>query len=139
MRLLLALLFSAFLLLAQTGEDAIRAVLREQVTAWNRGDIAGFMQGYEDSPQTAFVGKEVARGYAQVLQRYRERYASREKMGTLSFTDLEVRLLGTDHASVIGRFHLKREAQGGGDATGIFTLLFRSSPKGWKIILDHTS
>ena len=124
---------------AQNSVEQIRKVLDDQVAAWNRGDIPAFMDGYEDSESTAFVSSSVIKGRAKVLARYRERYGSREKMGTLKFTDLEVRLLGRDHASAIGRFHLTRSAEGGGDASGLFTLLFRRTPEGWKIILDHTS
>ena len=124
---------------AQNAVEQIRKVLDDQVAAWNRGDIQAFMDGYEDSESTVFVSSSVIKGRANVLARYRERYGSSEKMGTLKFTDLEVRLLGRDHASAIGRFHLKRTAEGGGDASGLFTLLFRRTPEGWKIILDHTS
>ncbi len=124
---------------AQNAVDQIRKVLDDQVAAWNRGDIPAFMDGYEDSESTAFVSSSVIKGRAKVLARYRERYGSREKMGALKFTDLEVRLLGREYASAIGRFHLTRAAEGGGDVSGLFTLLFRRTPEGWKIILDHTS
>jgi ketosteroid isomerase-like protein len=60
-------------------------------------------------------------------------------MGKLEFTGLEVMLLGSGYASAIGRFRLARSAEGGGDASGLFTLLLRRTPQGWKIILDHTS
>jgi ketosteroid isomerase-like protein len=60
-------------------------------------------------------------------------------MGTLGFSGLEIRLLGPDYAAVIGRFHLDRSAGAGGEASGIFTLLFHKTSQGWKIILDHTS
>ena len=120
-------------------ESAIRKVLADQVQAWNRGDIEAFMRGYEDSPETTFVSDRVIKGYAPVLERYKTRYPTPEKMGKLRFSDLEVRLLGSEHASVIGRFHLDRTAEAGGPASGIFTLLLRKSASGWKIILDHTS
>jgi ketosteroid isomerase-like protein len=32
-----------------------------------------------------------------------------------------------------------RSAEGGGDASGKFTLVLRKTAQGWKIILDHTS
>lgn len=127
------------LLLAVSPEQAIRQVLDTQVAAWNRGDIPAFMSGYENAPTTTFIGAAVTRGYQPVLENYKKRYPTREKMGMLTFSDIEIRMLGSDHASVIGRFHLKRTAEGGGDAKGIFTLLFRNTPGGWKIILDHTS
>lgn len=122
-----------------TPEQDIRRVLDDQVAAWNRGDIPGFMEGYDKSESTTFVGATITKGHAQVLANYRKRYPTRENMGVLRFSDLEIHLLGSDYASVIGRFHLERSAQAGGEAAGIFTLLFRKTSKGWKVILDHTS
>lgn len=136
MRLLVFLLFAG-LLTAASPEENIRSVLSAQTAAWNRGDLKGFVETYAED--TIFVGKEVSRGSQGVLERYRRSYPTQAKMGTLTFADLEVKLLGKDYASVLGRFHLSRTAEGGGDASGIFTLLLRNTSDGWKIILDHTS
>ncbi len=124
---------------AQSAEDAIRQVLGDQVSAWNRGDIVTFMHGYDDSPQTTFIGKSVEHGYAMILARYQRSYSSPEAMGHLDFSDLDVRMLGLEHAVVTGHFHLTRSAAGGGDASGNFSLIFEKKGAGWKIILDHTS
>ncbi len=124
---------------AETPESAIRAVLSAQVAAWNRGDIRAFMDGYERSEQTTFVGATVTKGHAQVLASYLKRYPTREAMGALTFSGLEIRPLGDVYASVLGHFQLDRPVTAGGPKTGIFTLLFRKTPLGWKIILDHTS
>ena len=60
---------------------AIQAVLDAQVAAWNRGDIEGFMEGYERSEKTVFVGGDnVTRGWQTVLDRYKKNYDSREKI-----------------------------------------------------------
>lgn len=126
-------------LIAASPEQAIRRVLDDQVAAWNRGDIPGFMEGYDKSESTTFVGSAITKGHAEVLASYRKRYPTSAKMGTLRFSDLEVRPLGSDYASVVGRFHLDRSAEAGGEASGIFTLLFHKTSKGWKVILDHTS
>jgi uncharacterized protein (TIGR02246 family) len=126
-------------LLAASPEQDIRRVLDDQVAAWNRGDIPGFMEGYDKSESTTFVGSIITKGHAEVLANYRKRYPTPEKMGTLRFSDLEIRTLGPDYASVLGRFHLDRSAGAGGEAAGIFTLLFHKTGKGWKVILDHTS
>jgi hypothetical protein len=126
-------------LLGATPEQEIRGVLDAQVAAWNRGDIPGFMEGYDKSESTTFAGTEITKGHAQVLARYLKKYPTREKMGTLRFSDIETRMLGADYASVIGRFHLDRAADAGGEASGIFTLLFHKTGQGWKVILDHTS
>ena len=132
-------LLAALPLLAAQPEQEIRGVLDAQVDAWNRGDIPAFMNGYDNSEATTFVGMEITKGHAQVLARYLKRYPTPEKMGALRFTDIETRMLGADYASVIGRFHLDRAADAGGEASGIFTLLFHKTGQGWKVILDHTS
>ncbi|HLN03858.1 MAG TPA: nuclear transport factor 2 family protein [Bryobacteraceae bacterium] len=124
---------------SSVSERDIRSVLEAQQAAWNRGDVEGFMAGYAASDATTFVGATITHGYQQVLENYRRRYPTREKMGQLAFSDLEVKLLGADYASVIGKWHLARPADAGGDVGGVFTLLFHKAASGWKIILDHTS
>ena len=126
------------LLCAQTGE--VRAMLKNSEAAWNRGDLAAFASDYEDSPATTFVGKEVTRGGTQaVLDRYRRAYPTPEAMGTLTFSEIEVRSLGEGFALALGKFSLKRSPAGGGDASGRFTLVLHKTKSGWKIIHDHTS
>jgi uncharacterized protein (TIGR02246 family) len=116
---------------------AIRAVLDAQRDAWNRGDVAGYMDGYVRSEDTVLVsGDNVTRGWQTVLDRYKKNYNSREKMGTLTFSDLETTLIGNDAAIVLGRWHL---ARAGDEPHGRFTLVFRKTRQGWRIIHDHTS
>ena len=128
-----------------TDQSAIRAAMDAQVAAWNRGDIPAFMHSYEDSPSTTFIGSTVQHGFRPILERYRKAYTSRAQMGTLTFTDLDIRLLpgscGTvDYAMVTGRFHLARTTHGQAKKDdGIFSLLWRKDPAGWRILLDHTS
>jgi ketosteroid isomerase-like protein len=133
------LLFAASVIFADSSEQAIRHVLDDQVQAWNRADVDAFMTSYENSPNTLFIGKTVRRGYEAVRRRYHEEYGTPEKMGKLVFSDLSLTPLGVDYASVTGSFHLTRTASGGGNASGVFSLVFRRTPKGWKIMLDHTS
>jgi uncharacterized protein (TIGR02246 family) len=114
-------------------------VLTAQVAAWNRGDVVAFMHGYKDSPSTTFVGKTIQHGYANILARYQKSFAGKEKMGQLTFSELEVKQLDAHFATVTGHFQLARSAAGGGDAAGIFSLVFQKTDGGWKIILDHTS
>jgi uncharacterized protein (TIGR02246 family) len=126
------------LLLAQT--DDVRAVLQHSEEAWNRGDLAAFASYYEDSPETTFIGREVVRGGVEaILERYRRTYPTRESMGKLAFSNVEVRTLAPGVALVTGEFHLERTAAGGGNAAGRYTLILRKTPSGWKIIHDHTS
>ena len=117
--------------------NAIRAVLTEQQTAWNRGDIPAFLQGYWNSSELTFAGSEgIVRGYAGLLERYRKSYPDKAHMGELEFSGLEIRALEPDSALVLGHWHLKRTV---GDAGGVFSLVFHRFPVGWRIIHDHTS
>lgn len=126
-------------------EAAIRAAIAAQAAAWNRADIPAFMQTYEDSPQTTFIGSEIRKGYQPILQRYEHAYTNPAQMGKLSFSDLEVRLLPAacgqaEYAVVTGRFHLQRSQKGSAKKDdGIFSLVWHKGPQGWKIVLDHTS
>ena len=108
-----------------------------QAAAWNRGDLEGYMDGYDRSSNTEFVGGDtITRGWQTVLDRYRRNYNSREKMGFLTFSDLEISILSKDAALVLGRWHLKRTSD---EPHGTFTLLFRKTKAGWRIVHDHSS
>ena len=121
-------------------EAAIRGVLAAQEKAWNRADVVTFMGGYEKSSALSFSGTSgVTRGWQNVLERYRKRYPDEQAMGKMNFTDIEVRLVGAEAALVLGRFHLTRSEKAGGDASGHFSLVFRKTTAGWRIIHDHTS
>jgi beta-aspartyl-peptidase (threonine type) len=121
----------------QADRSAIRAVLTAQQEAWNRGDIDAFLKGYWHSPDLTFSGSNgIFRGWDAVMARYKKNYPGRSAMGTLDFSNLEFRFLGTDAALVLGHWHLKREKD---EIGGVFTLVFQRLPEGWRIIHDHTS
>ncbi len=137
--LTIALLFTVIPLAGQTADDRSRilAVLQQQADGWNNGDIPAYMQGYAQSDSLRFAsGGKVTYGWATTLERYRKGYPTREKMGTLSFTDLTVDLLSSDAAMVFGTWRLKRAAD---EPWGLFTLIFRNIGGEWRIIHDHTS
>jgi ketosteroid isomerase-like protein len=118
-------------------ESDIRAVMNDQVAAWNRGDIEGFMSGYWRSDKLTFVsGSNVTRGWQPTLDRYKKNYDSRAQMGTLAFSDLEITVLSKDAAVVLGSWSLAREKD---NPHGKFTLVFRKFKAGWRIVQDHTS
>ena len=118
---------------------AIRAVLDKQVADWNRGDMEAFAAGYKNSPDILFIGSKISRGYAQMLDTYRKNYSTKEKMGTLNFSGLEVQPLDERFATVTGHFHLERTAAGGGNSDGHFLLVFERTPDGWKVVRDDTT
>ncbi len=132
------LLCLAPLAFAQTQD--IEKILKDSETAWNRGDLVTFASYYEDSPDTTFIGREVVRGgVAAILARYRRSYPTRDAMGDLTFSEIDVRPLAEGVALATGKFSLHRNAAGGGDTSGRFTLILKRTPKGWKIIHDHSS
>ena len=134
---LVAAILGSTSLSAQSPQSEISAVLKMQQDAWNRGDIDTFMNGYSRSENTVFVsGDEVTRGWQKVLDRYKKKYSDRAKMGTLTFSDLEITPLSNDSAVVLGSWELKRASD---KPHGRFTLIFRLFPEGWKIVHDHTS
>ena len=118
--------------------EAVRAVIEAQQAAWNRGDIEGFMNGYAREEGITFLsGDTLTRGWQTVLERYRKNYDSRAKMGTLAFSELEFKPLSPFYTMVTGRFQLTRE--NGETPHGRFTLIFRRTTGGWRIVHDHTS
>lgn len=119
--------------------NAIRSVLDKQVVDWNRGDMEAFAAGYKNSPDILFIGSRISRGYAQMLDTYRKNYSTKEKMGLLNFSELEVQPLDEHFATVTGHFHLERTAAGGGNADGHFLLVFEKTRDGWKIVRDDTT
>jgi ketosteroid isomerase-like protein len=117
----------------------IRAVLSLQQDAWNRGDIPAFMTAYWNSSELAFIGATISRGWQATLDNYHRRYPTRAAMGTLTFSEIEVHEVGADAAWVFGRYALARTKEGGGPASGKYTLVLQRMAGEWKIVLDHTS
>lgn len=115
----------------------IEVVLRLQETAWNKGDLDGFMAGYWDSPDLEFVSDKTTKGFQPTKDRYFKRYkAEGQEMGTLAFRDLQIMLTGPTEATVTGRWKLTMAKQ---SPAGGFTLIFRKFDDGWKIIKDVTT
>ena len=116
----------------------IRAVLNQQVAAWNKGNIEEFMAGYWNSPTLSFYSGGIKTGgWQATIDRYRARYQSEgREMGRLDFSEIQIEMLGANAAFVRGKWHLKMKD---GEPGGLFTLIFRKFPTGWKIIHDHTS
>jgi len=118
--------------------DVVKVVLAQE-KAWNVGDIADYVKGYKESPDTLFVGRQISRGYKQILEDYQHNYPTRASMGTLSFSELEAHSIGGNFAVCLGKYHLDRPKKDGGGAEGFFSLVLEKTDQGWKIVLDHTT
>jgi beta-aspartyl-peptidase (threonine type) len=123
------------------GNDAkaIEHVLRTQQEAWNRHDLERFMTGYWNSPElTFFSDAKEHDGWQATIDRYLATYSSPgHEMGKLDFSGLRVVVLSQDSAFVRGSWKLTMSD--GKTPHGLFTLVFRKLPGGWKIVHDHTS
>src|SRR5258706_6404277 len=112
----------------------VRALLATQTAAWNRGDVAGFMQGYWHSDSVRFASDGiVTRGWQQTLARYQSRYGDKAAMGQLELSELELQLLAPDSACVFGHWKLTRAND---QPHGLFTLILKRHKDGWRIVHD---
>ena len=118
-------------------EKDILKVMATQQTAWNNGDIDGFMKGYWKNDSLLFIGsKGPTYGWQKTLDNYKKSYPNKEKMGILEFSDIKVKMLGKNYAYVFGKWKLVRTND---SPNGIYTLIFQKFKDGWKIISDHTN
>ena len=116
---------------------AVETILRTQEDAWNRGDLDAFMEHYWQSDSLTFSsGGKTTRGFAETLQRYRDKYPTKEAMGGLTLSDLEITPLGDSAALVLGRWSVQRENE---PVSGNFSLVVRKFDGRWLIVHDHTS
>jgi uncharacterized protein (TIGR02246 family) len=118
---------------------AIQKVMEDQQAAWNHHDLEAFMAGYWNSPDlTFFSGAHESKGWQAALERYKKNYQSAgHEMGKLEFANLRIEKLGPESAFVRGEFHLTMSD--GKTPHGLFTLVFRKFPGGWKIVHDHSA
>jgi beta-aspartyl-peptidase (threonine type) len=129
--------------IGQDAEDvartAIRKMIEQQQAAWNRKDLEAFMSGYWNSPDlTFFSGAREANGWQAALDRYKKAYqGAGHEMGRLEFANLRIEMLGPDAAFVRGEFRLTMSD--GKKPQGLFTLVLRKFPEGWKIVHDHSA
>ena len=118
-------------------ESEIRTVIDQQKDGWNEGSIEGYMAGYFQSDSLRFAsGGNVTYGWESTLKRYQKGYPDRSAMGFLTFSNIDVRVISSDAALVFGKWELEREKD---HPWGLFTLIFRNTEDGWRIVHDHTS
>jgi len=134
---IIALLVAQNLSAQNQDTKAINAILDNQISAWNKGNLDAFMVGYLNSDSLVFIGKSgPTYGYKNTLLNYKKNYPDTSRMGKLNFDIVSIQALNTSHYFVIGKWHLTRTV---GDLKGVFTLVFRKTKDGWKIIADHSS
>lgn len=116
--------------------EDIQKLLEAQAAAWNARDFEGFMAAYWKSDDVTFQsGANRYRGWQAMLDRYKTNYAG-DYWGKVTFSDIEIELLGPDAAFVLGRWKVEAPQKPG---QGVFTLILRKLPEGWRIVHDHSS
>jgi ketosteroid isomerase-like protein len=134
---IIVFLFQQPLYAQHKDEQAIRQILTDQTTEWNKGNLEAFMKGYWKNDSLLFVGKTGPRyGFQTTLDNYHKGYPDTAAMGKLSFNIIQVKRLSPDYYFVLGKWMLKRSM---GDLSGHYTLLFRKIAGQWKIVVDHSS
>jgi uncharacterized protein (TIGR02246 family) len=123
---------------APADRAAITAVLDAQVAAWNRGDLAAYMDGYARTDALVFTSSgKIRRGWQTTFDHYHARYAKDPAaMGKLTFEILSVDPLGADGAVVLGNWILTASPA---DGRGVFSVVLERRPEGWRVVHDHTS
>ncbi len=117
---------------------AIDAVVREQVEAWNRGDLDGYLASALDGEDfRLYAGKDLLKGKAAGQEWLRQRFQGNGSPGELTLADTSIELLGPDSACVAGRWH--RDTADSNDRDGVFTLILKKQRAGWRIAYEHFS
>jgi len=123
---------------ATHSEDAemIKAVMAQQQTNWNNGNIDAFMQGYWNKEKLTFIGSNgLTHGWQTTLENYKKGYPDKATMGQLSFDIIGLKRLSPEYYHMIGKYTLKRKKD---EPSGYFTLLWQKINGQWKIIIDQT-
>ena len=122
----------------ESTKQTITQLLTVQTEAWNAGNLEKFMETYWKSEKLTFSsGGSTTRGWQATLDRYKKSYSTREKMGVLHFDELEVTIIESQTALVLGNWHLR--FADGTKADGNFSLVVTKIDNAWKIIHDHSS
>lgn len=122
---------------APSDEAAIRQVIADMESAWNRGDFRGYMQGFQN-PGVVFVSKgRIQDGWQGTLDHYVRDYGGDPaRRGRLHFSDIRIEMLSPDAAQLISHYDLDRADH---SQHGINTRLMRKVGGKWVIALNHVS
>ena len=118
--------------------DVAKIILKQQ-DAWNKGDLDGYLSYYKDTPDAQAVLATLVRGIDNIRAAYKANFPSKDSMGTIEDSEVEVRPLGDNFALATGKYHLSRTRKAGGEAAGTFTEMFEKTSAGWKIIFSEST
>lgn len=117
----------------------VTKMLLAQQAAWNKGDLAAYVNFYKGAPDTVAVLAGPVRGLQSIYNAYLVNFPNAVAMGTLDESEVSVRELGDNFALATGKYMLTRGKKGGGDAEGTFTDILEKTNRGWRIIYSSTT
>ena len=120
-----------------TDAASIKATLDTTAAGWNRGELPIYLSAYVDSA-TAMGSTGLVRGVSGIDGQMKAGFwRTGRPLQSLSYDHLEIRPIGPDQAIVTGQYILT----GGGrpDRTGWFTTIWVRTPRGWRMVHDHSS
>jgi ketosteroid isomerase-like protein len=117
----------------------VTKVLVAQENAWNKGDLDSYLSHYKDAPDTEAVLAGPVRGLPGIRAAFHASYPTRESMGQIEDSEVEVRGLGENFALATGHYHLIRSKKVGGEATGTFLDVMEKTAAGWKIVFTENT
>jgi uncharacterized protein (TIGR02246 family) len=118
--------------------DVVKIILAQQ-NAWNKGDLDAYLSHYKDAQDTQAVLANLVRGVDNIRSAYKQNFPSKDSMGTIEDTDIEVKALGDNYALATGKYHLNRPKKSGGAVEGTFMELFEKTQAGWQIIFSQST
>lgn len=122
---------------SKKAEDAIRKVFEAGCTAWNRGDLDGYLASYWDSDKTLWISNgSLRRGREAIAAAYKARFSMPQQMGQLTVADLEIDVLTPTDAVAFGRWMLILDNEA---SKGFFTVQLRKIAGTWLFVSDHSS
>lgn len=137
MRFLLPLLLLAACASMPNDESQILAVLNASTDAWNRGSLAGHLAIYDPSV-TAMTKQGPRAGVTPIEEAFSRSYfrdgKPKQKLRT---EEVAIRMLSAESALMTGRFILSGGEEK--EQSGWFTLVWKRTASGWRVIHDHTS
>jgi hypothetical protein len=139
--LLIIFILTTFNSYGQNVEDSIKIKLLYSMdissSAWNKGDLEGFMHNYWKSDSTRFVSRKgVIYGWQNTLDNYKKSYPDKEIMGKLKFDIISIEYLGPESILMLGRWQCTRKKD---IIEGPFSLIWKRKGDNWYIIFDHSS
>ena len=116
---------------------AIKAVFDTTAAGWNRGELPVYLSAYVDSA-TAMGSTGLVRGVSGIEGQMRAGFwRTGRPLQNLSYDHLEIRPIGPDQAIATGQYILTGD--GRPDRTGWFSTIWVRTPRGWRMVHDHSS